>query len=214
MTLPPVDPLPDDPLTGELERALAVDHSTAFRARVRERVARESVRRTPGSRWTYAVVGSAALAAGLAALLWSEPDPGPAMTPPPQLERAPSGVATIASESPAADEPPAAPVVRGERPTAPSVAAAMPVGSSPSRVPAPASPAWGPLVVISTGEAAALQRLFREASAGVVEVHVRSLPLEPFASAPELETPPLTVESIGIEPIAVQPLPAIEELGV
>jgi hypothetical protein len=212
MTQPPMDPLLDDPLTEELERALAVDHSTAFRARVRERMTRESVHRAYDSQWTPAVVGSA-LAVGLAALLWFTPDPGPAVTPPPERELVPSTVAAGASESRPANAPRTSPEVRSERAASPPVAAAVPVDSTPPRASAPAPPGWDSLIVISAGEAAALQRLFREAAAGEVELHVQSLAAEPSAFPSELGAPPLTVDSIAIEPIAVQPLPSIEELG-
>ena len=69
-----MDPMNDAALEREIERALAVDPSPEFVARVRTRIAEEPSRVSRGFGWLFAGVTAAAVAAGVVALVMLRPD--------------------------------------------------------------------------------------------------------------------------------------------
>ena len=69
-----MDPMNDAALEREIERALAVDPSPEFVARVRTRIAEEPSPASRGLGWLFAGVATAAIAASVVALVMLGPD--------------------------------------------------------------------------------------------------------------------------------------------
>jgi hypothetical protein len=117
------DPLRDDPLCAEIERALAVDPSPELTARVRARVAELPA---PGwgvwrLRWAVAPVAVAAAAGAIAMVLLDAPRPGDVQ----QSDEAPASATTVAQRAPASGGAPA--VESGEPSTSTPTASDVPV---------------------------------------------------------------------------------------
>ena len=69
-----MDPMNDAALEREIERALAVNPSPEFVARVRTRIAEEPSPASRGFGWLFAGVATSAVAAGVVALVMLRPD--------------------------------------------------------------------------------------------------------------------------------------------
>jgi hypothetical protein len=197
----PDDAMTDAALERDIERALAVEPSPEFLARVRAEIDAQPERTPWRIAWTWLAVGSA-VAAITAAIVLSRPA---APQPRNVLEPAPVATTTTAKTAPA--KPAATPqaslaqtlgshmrdVPRGRLPSLTSVA---------QRTPRPE-----PEVLIAQDEAVALRRLMRGLDRGVVEPSVASdgpsgvqpiQPPIPIVVAPMAAVSPITIEPLGI----------------
>lgn len=190
-------PVTDEALDRQLGAAFGVEPSPAFMARIRSRVASESMRpswQTGAGLWRMGGL-SVAAAALLAAVLWR---PSVEVTPPPAstaVQTAPPVAAgMVPSKSPLSTDIPApAPAAETRRLRSASRSArrtASPDGEHP--------------VIIAADEAAALRRLFADVREGRVAAMLPDLPTAPASLTP--------IEAIEIPPIAMTPLSSIEPI--
>ncbi|MGQ0735765.1 MAG: hypothetical protein ACT4QD_19190 [Acidobacteriota bacterium] len=183
------DVMSDEALAGEIERALDVDPSPEFLARVRTRIASEPAASGWGLSWR--VVGAGALAATvLVALVVTRPERPSAPALP-----AEAAVATPIVESSPAGSPVA--------PPSPRATASAPPLSSPGPVQLlQATPAVGPDVSISHRHLAALAALMERIREGRIDpTALNVLQTETTALEP--------LDTIDIHPIVFEPLPRL-----
>ena len=179
------DTLTDDAIDRQLRAVLEVEPSHGLAARVRTRVARESMARVWSPAWRW--IGSAAAAAGVAVALVLAQSSMPVPDPRPELRPR----LTIAV-------PPAAP--DGVAQVAPVVAPRPVLGrrARPPLVP-PDSPV--PQALFSSEERQALEWLIAVASGRRVDAPPSPQPVEP-----------MDVREVAIVPLAIEPLPQLASL--
>ncbi|MDP6582464.1 MAG: hypothetical protein QF681_17565 [Vicinamibacterales bacterium] len=223
---PLVSPTPSDDasIDQEIQDLLAVDPSPEFEAKVRTRVATEA--ETSGWRfgWLPVAAGTAVVAVLVLAVIVSRPEPtmvdaspDPVSTaarttdpiPPPALTPAspPEEVLTTGSlpspqSAPESDAPRSASVSTVQRPT-PNELAPTARSAPPPSIPAtlPPGPPRFARIVISTGEATALRRLFAQVRAREVTVPAPADSPGPVAA---LESPAeILIPRLSIEPMTL-----------
>jgi len=183
----------------EIERALAVDPSPEFLARVRARVASEPAPAGWRFRWVFAGGAVMALVIAIVVVL-SGPDQttSPMSTSPAAATGQGSADTSVRPLAKAVTEQPVAPA--RPREVSPVVSGfSRTVGAGFSRTVA-AGGATEPHVLISPEEAAALRRLFADASEGrlvfaslVTEPPPATMALQPLS---EIVFPPITIEPL------------------
>jgi len=202
------DEMTDAMLDQEIERALAVDPSPEFLARVRVHIATQPARVEWWS-WPMVVAGAAvAVAAVVTVLVWR---PGASQSDVPRA--ASPSIAAMPLEMPLISAPPDVAGLRREQSTqASTIARGAVIAAAPA--PADRSTPHEPEVLIAADEAAALRRLMRAtwtnsaAPAALVAAGTELAALEPFE---DLELAPIR----EIAPIRIEPLQlAAREEGV
>jgi len=186
---PSREPSADTALDDELERALAVEPSPEFVARIRTGIAQEAM----SSRWSLprlvAVAGLALVP--VVALVLLRPAPRPSTQP----------IDAVASSSGPAVAPPVRLVEPTPEPAQPAVVRERPSTPRARAAAAPRSTAAPPEVLIAADEAEALQRLLAGIRDGRVDP--ASIPPDPFAVAAaepvQLAIAPITVAPLVIE---------------
>jgi hypothetical protein len=180
-----MDPMNDAALERDIERALAVDPSPEFLARVRTRIAEKP---SPASRrfgWRFAVVATAAVAAAVVLAIFNG---SPVRKPPTALLLASRSIGSVV-EVPSVDGVGADPRVRPESPSS--------VGPTHGSAPTTTGVAVEPTTLFDARETMALQRLI----AGVRDARVDLAPL--------LKEAPMALQSLDnlvIPPITIEPL--------
>jgi hypothetical protein len=193
--LNPANSVNDDILTRDLERALAVDPSPEFVARVRARIAEEPSPASPPFGWLFAGVAIAAVAAAvvLAVFVDSPARQTAPATAPLLASRSITSSIVVPDVGPAKAGPHEDRGLReGAGPRTPSF-----VGSGFSRTyTMPGEPA----ILIDAREMMALQRLI----AGVRDARVDLTPLLKEATAAPMVLQP--IDGLVIPPITIEPL--------
>jgi hypothetical protein len=197
----PDDPMTDAGLERDIERALAVEPSLEFLARVRAEIAAQPDRMPRRIAWTWLAAGSA-VAAIIAALVLSRP-----AAPQPDNVLEPARIETTTAAKTTAAEPAATP--QTSLPQIPrSHVRHVPRRRFPSLTPVAERTARAePEVLIAKDEAAALKRLMRGFNRGVVEPSAAGdgpngvqpiQPPIPIVVAPMAEVSPITIAPLGI----------------
>lgn len=180
------DPLTDAALDGEIRRALAVDPSPEFLARVRTRIAEEPAPRGRGLSWVVVAPAVFALALLTIVALWQRPPAQSPLTAPALLTARPLGSTAPVSPPAVASSSAVAQAFR------PAIAGLKPRATGVKDEPE---------VLIAADEVRALQQLIFNVQEGRI------------ALPPALATSP--VDEIVIDPIAVAPIPPMTgEQGV
>jgi hypothetical protein len=202
MDTPGPEPLIETALDREIRAALNVEPSTAFVARVRQRIAREPVRPAWYRSWNVGATAAVAIVVVMALIVRIERGSlttvGPTQQPSVIESRTPAGIPELQ---------PTPSVVSGFRRPTPSVVSGFSRTSQTRSVVSFSRTRTTPEILIDAREAAALRALFAGASLGNVDL----VPLaDAAAKAASDLTPP---EEIVVAPLVNEPLTPVPGEG-